>query len=103
MTKPESIIIDGTEYRPATTPVSGTRAVIVVDRGWIFAGDIVRKDGRIRISRAVWVFRWEGVGFDGVLADPKQSKVQLRPLQHDVDLPSDAEIFCVPVTDTWGL
>jgi hypothetical protein len=83
--------------------VSGTRAVVVVDRGWIFAGDVTRKDGRIRLSNAVWVFRWESVGFDGVIADPKSSSVTIKPMPNGVDIPEGAEIFCVPVCDRWGL
>jgi hypothetical protein len=27
---------------------TGTRAVVVVDRGWIFAGDVTRENGRIK-------------------------------------------------------
>ena len=77
--------------------------MVVVDRGWVFAGDVERKDGRIRLTRAVWVFRWEAIGFDGVLKDPKSARVQLRKLDNDVDMPADAEVFCVPVNDDWGL
>ena len=81
---------------------NGKRAVVVVDRGWIFAGDVHEENGRIRLKRAVWVFRWESIGFDGVLKDPKSPKVQLRQVA-DVDLPGDSEIFRVPVNDSWGL
>ena len=28
--------------------IKKTRAVIVVDRGWIFAGDVTRENGRIK-------------------------------------------------------
>ena len=51
----EVITINGVKYAPVK-PSSGTRAVVVVDRGWIFAGDVTRENGRIRISRAVHVF-----------------------------------------------
>lgn len=44
-----SIIVDGIEYAPAKQ-VPGTRAIVVVDRGWIFAGDVTRKDGRILLT-----------------------------------------------------
>ena len=99
-----SISVNGVEYVradsiPAVKP-NGNRAVIVVDRGWIFAGDITREDGRIKISRAVWVFRWESCGFAKVIEDP--SKADIRPMA-DVDMPEGAEIFCVPVNDNWGL
>ena len=100
----ETIEINGVAYVradsiPAAKP-NGNRAVIVVDRGWIFAGDVTRQDGRIRLSRAVWVFRWESCGFSKVIEDP--SNADIRPMA-DVDMPDGAEIFCVPVSDDWGL
>lgn len=94
------ITVNGITYVRADARPTGTRAVIVVDRGWIFAGDVTRENGRIRLSRCVWVFRWVSVGFAGVIADPK--KADLRPMA-DVDIPDGAEIFCVPVGDEWGL
>ena len=96
-----SVIINGIEYAPVKTQ-HGTRAVVVVDRGWIFAGDVTRKDGRIKLARAVHVLRWEQNGFAGLVADPKKAKATLSPCA-DVDMPEGAEIFCVPVEDTWGL
>jgi hypothetical protein len=96
----KDIEVNGIRYVRADTRPTGNRAVIVVDRGWIFAGDIERKDGRIRISRAVWLFRWEKVGFAGVIADP--STADIRKID-DVDMPAGAEVFSVPVHDAWGL
>jgi len=104
--KNETISINGVDYvradsvQPAPT---GIRAVIVVDRGWIFAGDVTRENGRIKLSRAVWLFRWESIGFDGVIANPKSDKAVIKPLPQGVDLPQNAEVFCVPVADDWGL
>jgi hypothetical protein len=85
-------------------PQSGKRAVVVVDRGWIFAGDIDddSKPGRIRITRAVWVFRWESVGFAAVVEDPVKAKADIRRIA-DIDLPANAELFRIPVGDAWGL
>ena len=105
MSKPETITIDDVKYIRADSVVvkpSGNRAVVVVDRGWIFAGDIVRENGRIKLSRAIHVFRWESIGFDGVIKNPKSNKVTLKPLA-DVDMPADAEIFSIPVESEWGL
>ena len=99
----EKIEINGVEYVRGDARPTGTRAVVVVDRGWIFAGDVVRENGRIRLDRAVWVFRWESIGFDGMIADPKSYKVVIRPIPNGVDLPEGAEIFLVPVDDSWGL
>ena len=96
-----NVVIDGVEYAPVNK-TNGNRAVVVVDRGWIFAGDVTRKDGRIRLSRALHVFKWESVGFAGMIDNPKKAKADLRPVA-DVDLPEGAEIFCVPVAAEWGL
>lgn len=97
----DNVIINGVEYAPVNK-ASGNRAVVVVDRGWIFAGDVTRQDGRIRLSRALHVFRWESVGFAGMIDNPKKAKADLRPVA-DVDIPEGAEIFCVPVSAEWGL
>lgn len=91
-------MIDGVEYTPVKQ--NGNRAVVVVDRGWIFAGDVRRENGRIYLSRAVWVFKWDSVGFAAVVADP--SKADIRHID-DVELPEVSEIFSIPVGDGWGL
>ena len=95
-----NVTIDGVEYAPVKT--KGNRAVVVVDRGWIFAGDVTRENGRLRLSRALHVFKWESIGFAGMIDSPKKAKADLRTVA-DVDMPEGAEIFCVPVADDWGL
>ena len=96
------VTINGVDYAPIANRPTGTRAVVVVDRGWIFAGNVTREGGRIRISNALHVFKWESIGFAGMIADPKKTKADLREIA-DVDIPAGAEVFCVPVGDTWGL
>ena len=95
----KTVTIDGIEYRAVAT--KGKRAVVVVDRGWIFAGDVEENGDRIVLSNAVWVFRWSGIGFNGVLSDPK--KAEIRNMNHDVEIPKASEIFRIPVADGWGL
>ena len=97
------ITVNGIEYvaKDSITPkANGNRAIIVVDRGWIFAGDVIRENGRIKLSRALHVFKWESVGFAGMIKDTK--KADLRKIA-DVDIPADAEIFSVPVSPEWGM
>lgn len=94
------IEVNGVKYQAIKS--TGTRVVLVVDRGWIFAGDLSEKDGRLRLSRAVHVLRWESVGFTGLIDDPKKAKAVIKPIS-DVDVPSDGEIFRVPVPESWGL
>ena len=76
------------------------REIIVLDRGWIFAGDAVRSQGRIYLSRVVWVFKWEKIGFNGVIEHPDQA--DLRAMA-DIEIPESVEIFSVPVAPDWGL
>lgn len=103
MSKPETITIDEVKYVRAdsiTPKPTGNRAIIVVDRGWIFAGDVTRENGRIKLSRAVHVFKWVDVGFAGMIENTK--KADIRKISN-VDIPEDAEIFCIPVSETWGI
>ena len=95
----ENLTINGIEYAPVNR-AKGNRAVIVVDRGWIFAGDVTRENGRIYLSHAVWVFKWDAVGFAKVIEDAKNADIRKIA---DVDIPEGAEIFSVPVPDHWGL
>ena len=64
--KMSNVVIDGVTYAPVT-PANGNRAVVVVDRGWIFAGDMKRENGRIYLSNALHVFKWEALGFSGMI------------------------------------
>lgn len=94
----ESMVINGVKYTPVVP--NGNRAVVVVDRGWIFAGDITEANERIYLRRAVWVFRWESVGFSEIIKNP--DKADIRSID-DVDIPLGSEIFRIPVHDDWGL
>lgn len=98
-----NITLNGITYAPVPVAAPGTRAVVVVDRGWIFAGNVVKDtSGMLTLSDAVHVFRWESIGFHGMLADPKNSKVTLKPMPFPVEIPAGSVIFQVPVTDNWG-
>jgi hypothetical protein len=98
-TSASQIQINGVTYVRADSVPTGNRAVVVVDRGWIFAGDVTREDGRIKLSRAVHVFKWESIGFAKMV---ETEQADLRPIA-DVDMPAGAEIFCIPVSDDWGI
>jgi hypothetical protein len=106
MTTLKTITLDGVDYVRADTvtalPIPGKRAVIVVDRGWIVAGDVTEENGRIKLSRALHVFKFDSVGFGGMIRNPKVS-TDLRPLPNGFDIPVSSEIFRVWVDDSWGL
>ena len=105
-----SLEINGIVYVPqeqasARTLPSGNRNVVVVDRGWIFAGDTFFKEDRQEfvLSNAVWVFKWDSIGFDGVIKDPKSSKATIRKMDKPVVIPKGSVIFKIPVDCGWGL
>lgn len=102
MSKPEYIEVDGVRYTRQREKPSGRRAVVVIDRGWIYAGDVEDRDGRIYLTRVVWLLRWSSIGLDGVINNPASDKCTLKP-HPDIDMPADAEIFRIPVPESWGL
>ena len=89
---------------------AGKRAVFVVDRGWIFAGDAsivpgkvgAYNQGCVRLDRAVWLFKWQSVGFAAVVADPVAAKADIRKVE-PVEIPTGSIIFSIPVESNWGL
>ena len=103
----KEITLDGVEYVRADSiaeaPKPGKRYVLVLDRGWIVAGDIEDKGGRIYVTRAVHVRSWSSIGFDGMIAAGKSSNVTLRAIPNGFDIPADSELFRVSVADSWGL
>ena len=101
----QEIVVEGETYVKRSSVQSlpkGPRVVLVVDRGWIFAGDLTEENGRLYLDDAVWVFRWEAVGFAAVVADPRKAKADLRPLSTRVDVPAASEVFRLPVPANWG-
>ena len=86
-----------------SAPLTTGRFVLVVDRGWIFAGDqSVAADGYIRLDKAVHVFRWESIGFAKMLVEWDSSKVDIRACD-PVEVPAGSVIFRIPVAAGWGL
>lgn len=104
----DSLTVNGVTYVradkiPVVQPIKGKRAVIIVDRGWIVAGDVTEENGRIKLTRAVHVLNWTGgQGFAGMIANPKKH-VTINPLPTGWDMPADAEIMRTWVDDSWGL
>ena len=98
----KKIVVDGVEY--AAVVPNGNRFVFVLDRGWIVAGDAgIDADGVTVLSRVVHVRRWESIGFDGMLANPKSDKVTLKPINFKFEIPKGVIIFAVRVDNNWGL
>jgi hypothetical protein len=102
------IELNGTRYVPETTggPAelpAGTRAVFVIDRGYIYAGDWCLSDGEYTLANAVNLRRYESIGFEGVLANPKSSNATIVVMPYPVIVPAGSVLFRVPVPQGWGL
>ena len=100
--------INGVTYVPETAPGSaalpaGDRAVFVIDRGFIYAGDWSLSDGQYTLSNAVNLRRYESIGFEGVLADPNSPKATIVKMPYPVLVPSGSVLFLIPVPQGWGL
>lgn len=103
------IEINGVTYAPvgsnfSNSLPSGNRHVVVIDRGWIVAGDVTTNEttGELIVSDAIHVFRWNSIGFTGVLENPKSTKVTLKYFPYPVKIPQRSVIFAVPVPSDWG-
>ena len=101
--------INGVTYAPvgsgnANSLPSGNRHVVVIDRGWIVAGDVTVDEvtKELIVSDALHVFRWESIGFSGVLENPTSDKVVLKKMPYPVKVPAGSVIFTVPVPSDWG-
>ena len=102
-----TIQINGMEYVSKDSVSSiptGDREVVVIDRGWIFAGDVVRDaaTGDLTLHNAIHVFRWEEIGYTGVLENPTSKKVTLKTCAYPVKVPAGSVIFTNPVPSDWG-
>jgi len=92
--------------KPAPT---GPRMVCIIDRGWIFAGDASPLPSDhpsapgIRLNNAVWLFRWESIGYVNAIKDWKSPKVDIRPCSEPVDVPRESLVFSQPVEADWGV
>lgn len=105
MTK-QFVTIDGVEYVRADVVQqipTGNRAVIVADRGWIFAGDVTESEGMLTLTRAINVRQWESIAFNGMIENPKSPKVTLDSMKNPVEIPVASVLFRVPVSEDWGL
>jgi len=104
-----TIQVNGVEYvrkdsvSSASVP-TGNREVVVIDRGWIFAGDVERCEvtGDLTLYNAIHVFRWEEIGYTGVLENPTSKKVTLKTCPYPVKVPAGSVIFTNPVSADWG-
>jgi len=93
------VTVDGKEYVSA---VKGNRRIVVLDRGFIFVGDLRKENEMYILSDAYNVRSWKSGGFGGMETDPKASQVKLDKCADKI-FKIGSEIFFTPVEDNWGL
>ncbi len=97
-----NITIDGVDYAPVSASIPGSRAIVVLDRGWIFVGNLEhREDGTCRLTNAANVRKWQTGGYGGLTKDPVGAQVDMDPCA-DLEFATAAMLFCTPVSDDWG-
>jgi hypothetical protein len=56
---PSSIVIDGTTFVPADSVVSmGEKRIVVLQRGWVFIGNVEQTAEKVTITNAKNIRRW---------------------------------------------
>jgi hypothetical protein len=79
---------------------TGDRFIVVLDRGWIFIGDLAI-DGPVHtLSRARNIRTWQRGGFGGLTQSAKVSQATLDDCA-DIQYAASAEIFRVRVGEDW--
>ena len=83
------------------------RHLVVIDRGWIYAGDLYEADTRLILKRPVLIVQITSISFAGIIELSKnRANVDYRPHNKEnspVNVPKFSEIFRVKVDENWGL
>lgn len=83
------------------TAPKGPRHICVLDRGWIFVGDLLMEGSECTLSRAQNIRRFKKVGFGGLTKGAKHAEAILDKCSAPIKFRRDAMIFCVPVGEDW--
>ena len=82
--------------------VEGDRVIAVLDKGWIFVGNIKKLDnGYFELSNVQNIRKWQSGGFGMVCTDPKSAQVTLDP-SNDINFRPESLIFSAPISENWG-
>jgi len=96
------MIIDGIEYVPKSdAKLEGDRHVLVLDKGFIFVGNLEDRDGRIWMTNCHNLRRWGKNGFGGAVEDPIAAEVELDRCP-DFSVPMSVELMRLPVPEGWA-
>lgn len=101
-----SLTLNGIEYVrrdsiPFKPTPTGTREVVVCDKGWIFVGRVEEEGDYLWIRDCANLRKWTKNGFGGALLDPTAAGVVLDP-SVDMRVRIAAVLTRHPVAEDWG-
>lgn len=79
---------------------TGQRHLVVLDRGWIFAGDVSNENEVLVIRNALNVRKWQQGGFGALSLGAKRAGAILDKSE-DIYVSQSAVLFMVPIPDSW--
>jgi len=89
------------QVREIVGKTQGNRHIVVLDRGWIFAGELSQDEqGMYRLTQAVNVRRWKQNGFGGLTKSATASGAELDPCD-PITFSASAMILAVPIGGDW--
>jgi len=78
----------------------GDRHIVVLDRGWIFAGNLSKDErGVYTLTDAVNIRKWKQGGFGALSRSAGEAGATLDP---SADIRFTEMIFAVPITESWS-
>ena len=105
MSKTDTMSINGEDWVKADSQasrVTGNRRIVVLDRGWIFVGQLETNDaGVCTLRQAFNLRRWKSGGFGGVTLDPNAAGVEVDACA-DVVFSVREIKFSVPIREEWN-
>jgi hypothetical protein len=79
---------------------AGSRCIVVLDRGWIFVGDLTIDGTTHTLTPVQNIRNWKQGGFGGLTRSAKASGATLDACE-DITYDRLAEVFRVPVGEDW--
>jgi len=88
--------------RATANCTKGDRHIVVLDRGWIFAGNMTQDEhGVYTLTNCVNVRKWSQGGFGALAISASKAGATLDDCA-PIRFRADAMIFAVPIPENWN-
>jgi len=89
-----------TEAAKKCEATKGDRCIVVLDRGFIFAGNLTQDEEWYTLTNVVNVRKWSKSGFGGLVLSAESAGAVLDNCG-DIRFKKNALIFIAPVDESW--